>query len=243
MPKTQQYTDQAVNLGGLLPLNLQFFSEPNGGNELNGGNEPNGGSAPNGGNNPNGDPNNTPNNQPNNPPNNQPKQDQQPNNDKTFTQDDVNNIVAKEVKKAQEKLLKQLGIEDFNSAKEGLQKFREWQDAQKTEAQKQAERLQQLEQQFTAVQQEKESLAAQLAAVKAGVHADYVEDVVVLAQRFVNEDTTIDEAIQKVVEKYPHFKQAQQEPTQQDPKPQFTTGQHQKQPQSELEKWLAAFKK
>jgi hypothetical protein len=239
MPKIRQYADQAAqNLGGLR-LDLQFFADDNGGNEPNGGNDPNGGSVPNGGNTPNGDPGNTPNNQPNNPP----KQDQQPNNDKTFTQDDVNNIVAKEVKKAQEKLLKQLGIDDFNSAKEGLQKFREWQDAQKTEAQKQAERLQQLEQQFTAVQQEKESLAAQLAAVKAGVHADYVEDVVVLAQRFVNEDTTIDEAIQKVVEKYPHFKQAQQEPTQQDPKPQFTTGQHQKQPQSELEKWLAAFKK
>jgi hypothetical protein len=240
MPKIQQYADQAAqNLGGLLPLDLQFFSDPSGGNEPNSGSDPNGGSASNGGNTPNGDPNNTPNNQPNNPP----KQDQQSNNDKTFTQDDVNNIVAKEVKKAQEKLLKQLGIEDFNSAKEGLQKFREWQDAQKTEAQKQAERLQQLEQQFTAVQQEKESLAAQLAAVKAGVHADYVEDVVVLAQRLVNDDTTLEEAITKVLEKYPHFKQAQQEPQQQDPKPQFTTGQHQKQQQSELEKWLAAFKK
>jgi hypothetical protein len=240
MPKIQQYADQAAqNLGGLLPLDLQFFSDPSGGNEPNSGSDPNGGSASNGGNTPNGDPNNTPNNQPNNPP----KQDQQPNNDKTFTQDDVNNIVAKEVKKAQEKLLKQLGIEDFNSAKEGLQKFREWQDAQKTEAQKQAERLQQLEQQFNAVQQEKESLAAQLAAVKAGVHADYVEDVVVLAQRLVNDDTTLEEAITKVLEKYPHFKQAQQEPQQQDPKPQFTTGQHQKQQQSELEKWLAAFKR
>jgi hypothetical protein len=239
MPKIQQYADQAAqNLGGLLPLDLQFFSDPSGGNEPNSGSDPNGGSASNGGNTPNGDPNNTPNNQPNNPP----KQDQQPNNDKTFTQDDVNNIVAKEVKKAQEKLLKQLGIEDFNSAKEGLQKFREWQDAQKTEAQKQAERLQQLEQQFNAVQQEKESLAAQLAAVKAGVHADYVEDVVVLAQRLVNDDTTLEEAITKVLEKYPHFKQAQQEPPQQDSKPQFTTGQHSKQPQSELEKWLAAFK-
>jgi hypothetical protein len=240
MPKIQQYADQAAqNLGGLLPLDLQFFSDPSGGNEPNSGSDPNGGSASNGGNTPNGDPNNTPNNQPNNPP----KQDQQPNNDKTFTQDDVNNIVAKEVKKAQEKLLKQLGIDDFNSAKEGLQKFREWQDAQKTEAQKQAERLQQLEQQFNAVQQEKESLAAQLAAVKAGVHADYVEDVVVLAQRLVNDDTTLEEAITKVLEKYPHFKQVQQEPQQQDPKPTFTTGQHQKQPQSELEKWLAAFKR
>ena len=157
-----------------------------------------------------------------------PQQDQQQQQPevKTFTQDDVNNIVAKEVKKAQEKLLKQLGIDDFNSAKEGLQKFREWQDAQKTEQQKQAERLQQLEQQFNAVQQEKENLMAQLAAVKAGVHADYVEDVIVLAQRLVNEDTTIDDAIAKVIEKYPHFKEAPQQ--EEPPKPTFTVGTHQK---------------
>lgn len=202
MPKIQQYADQAVNLGGYR-LNLQFFADDNGGNGGDGGQGDQG-------------------QQPQNPP----KQDQQPN-DKTFTQDDVNNIVAKEVKKAQEKLLKQLGIDDFNSAKEGLQKFREWQDAQKTEAQKQAERLQQLEQRFNDVQKEKENLLAQLAAVKAGVHADFVEDVIVLAQRLVNEDTTIDDAIAKVIEKYPHFKEA---PQQQDepPKPQFSTGQHAK---------------
>lgn len=208
MPKIEQYADQAAqNLGGLR-LDLQFFADQDGGND------PNGGGVPNGGDTPNGDPNNTPNNQPNDPP-------------KTFTQEDVNNIVAREAKKAQEKLLKQLGIEDFNSAKEGLQKFKEWQESQKTEAQKQAERLQQLEQQFTAVQQEKEALAAQLAAVKAGVHADFVEDVVVLAQRLVNDDTTLEEAITKVIEKYPHFKEAQQQ--QQDQKPQFSIGTHQKQ--------------
>lgn len=207
----QQPTDQAVNLGGYR-LDLQFFANDDGGGDGGqAGQEPNPMPAVDEGQG----------QQPQNPP----KQDQQPN-DKTFTQDDVNNIVAKEVKKAQEKLLKQLGIDDFNSAKEGLQKFKEWQESQKTEAQKQAERLQQLEQQFTAVQQEKEALAAQLAAVKAGVHADFVEDVVVLAQRLVNDDTTLEEAITKVIEKYPHFKEAQQQ--QDPPKPQFSTGQHAK---------------
>ncbi|WP_153124664.1 hypothetical protein [Peribacillus tepidiphilus] len=151
--------------------------------------------------------------------------------EKTFTQEDVNNIVAKEAKKAQEKLLKQLGIEDFNSAKEGLQKFKEWQDTQKTEAQKQAERLQKLETDFNTISEENASLKAQIAAMKAGVHADYVEDVVILAQRLVNDDTAIDDAIAKVVEKYPHFKEAQQQ--HQDPKPQFSVGTHQKQGSSE----------
>lgn len=148
--------------------------------------------------------------------------------EKNFTQEDVNNIVAKEAKKAQEKLLKQLGIDDFKNAKEGLQKFREWQESQKTEAEKQAERLQELETKYNTVNEENASLKAQIAAMKAGVHADYVEDVVILAQRLVNDDTTIDDAIAKVVEKYPHFKEAQQQ-QQQDQKPQFSTGTHQKQ--------------
>ncbi|EIJ79118.1 hypothetical protein PB1_16214 [Bacillus methanolicus PB1] len=222
---------QPINDEGLLRLNLQFFADGDGGDSGEGGQGGQGDQPPN--QTPAGD-----GGQGQQPQNQQNQQDPP----KTFTQDDVNNIVAKEAKKAQEKLLKQLGIEDFNSAKEGLQKFKEWQESQKTEAQKQAERLQELETNFNTVNEENASLKAQISAMKSGVHADYVQDVVILAKTLVNEETDIEAAIQKVVEKYPHFKQAQQEPQQQDPKPQFTTGQHQKQPQSELEKWLNAFK-
>lgn len=168
------------------------------------------------------------------------QQEQQP--EKTFTQEDVNNLIAKESKKAQEKLLKQLGIDDFKNAKEGLQKFREWQESQKTEAEKQAERLQALEQEKGTLAEENATLKAQLSALKAGVNADSVEDVVVLAKNLVNDDVNMDAAIQKVLEKYPHFKGQTQQQEQQEPKPSFTTGQHQKQQPSELEKWLAAFK-
>jgi len=203
MPKIEQYADQAAqNLGG-YHLDLQFFAEDGG--------QPQGGQ-------PAGEPPTDPTPAAQEPP-------KEP--EKLFTQEDVRNIAAREAKKAQEKIFKELGIEDFKSAKEGFQKFREWQESQKTEAQKQAERLQQLEQQFNAVQQEKETLLAQLAAVKAGVHADFVEDVIVLAQRLVDEETTIDDAIAKVIEKYPHFKEAPQQPEQQ-PKPTFTVGTHQK---------------
>jgi hypothetical protein len=202
---------QPMNDEGWLRLNLQHFAD-DGGDGGGGGQDPTPTPAGDGG------------------------QDQQPqdpqdpqktNDEKLFTQQEVQNIAAKEAKKAQEKLLKQLGIEDFNSAKEGLQKFKEWQESQKTEAQKQAERLQKLESDYNTISQENASLKAQIAAMKAGVHADYVEDVVILAQRLVNDDTTIDDAIAKVVEKYPHFKEAQQQ--QQDQKPQFSTGTHQKQ--------------
>jgi uncharacterized Ntn-hydrolase superfamily protein len=64
---------------------------------------------------------------------------------KTFTQDEVNSIAAKEAKKAQEKFLKQLGFDDFKNAKDGFSKYKEWMDSQKLEAEKQSEQLQLLQ--------------------------------------------------------------------------------------------------
>ncbi|PIC65342.1 hypothetical protein CSV79_01595 [Sporosarcina sp. P13] len=163
---------------------------------------------------------------------------------KSFSQDDVNNLIARETKKQQEKMLKDLGIEDFKGAKEGLAKLKEFQDAQKTESERQAEALKEFETKNGTLSSENETLKAQLSAMKAGVIAESIEDVVVLAKTMVNDETDMNAAIAKVVEKYPQFaKAAEQEPDPNTPpKPQFSNGQHQQQPQSETDKWLAAFK-
>lgn len=145
--------------------------------------------------------------------------------EKTFSQDDVNNLIARESKKAQEKLLKQLGIEDFDNAKDGFQKFKEWQESQKTEQEKQKEAFENLTKDKESLSSENASLKAQLSALKQGVKGDSVEDVVALAERLVSDDVTIDDAIKQVVEKYPHFAEKE---GQQEQKPSFTTGQHQK---------------
>lgn len=165
--------------------------------------------------------------------------------EKLIPQWKVNKLVTREVREAQEKLLKELGIEDFNSAKEGLQKFREWQDAQKSREEKQLEQFKKMEQQLGEFQTENVKLKAQIAALKAGVKSDSLEDVIVLANNLVNEDTSIDEAIQKVLKKYPQFKQTT-DPAEGEgdsgKKPKFSSGTHQKQPQSEAEKWINIFK-
>lgn len=142
--------------------------------------------------------------------------------EKVYKQQDVNNIVAKESKKATEKLLKELGIEDFDNAKDGLAKFKKWQEDQKTEEQKKDEALENLEKDKQSLSTENSTLKAQLAALKQGVIADSVEDVVALAERLVSDEKTIDEAIKEVIEKYPHF--AAQEEDKED-KPFFTTKQ------------------
>src|SRR5690554_4838837 len=146
---------------------------------------------------------------------------------RVFSQEDVNNLVAREVKKAQEKLLKQLGIEDFNSAKEGLQRFREWQESQKTEAERQAEQLQKLQEQSKSLADENEQLKAKLTAVQAGVRPDSIDDVVVLAKNYLGDGVDLNAAIKKVLEKYPHFAAAQQQQPE-DKKPKFTIGDHKK---------------
>ncbi|WP_077735639.1 hypothetical protein [Bacillus sonorensis] len=144
--------------------------------------------------------------------------------EKTFTQDDVNSIAAKEAKKAQEKLLKQLGVSDFKSAKEGLQKLQEIEDSKKTEAEKMAESLKEYETKYETVSSENESLKAQIAAMGAGVQADAVQDVVTLAKPLVSDDVDMNAAIEKVLEKYPHFKGQQEDPK----SPRWTNGNHQK---------------
>ena len=185
-----------------LPLNLQFFAEGGEGGdqtpvEQSGGQENKTGTAP------------------------------EKAEEKLFRQEDVNNIVAREVKKTQEKLLKELGIDDFENAKEGLQKFREWQESQKTEQEKMQETLKKLQTDNEALANENANLKAQLAALKQGVKADSLEDVVALAERLVNDETTIDDAIKQVIEKYPHFAEKANE-EEQEQKPKFTTGQHTK---------------
>jgi hypothetical protein len=62
--------------------------------------------------------------------------------------------------------------------------------------------------------------------VKQGVKAESVEDVIALAERLVNDETTIDDAIKQVIEKYPYFAESVNEAEEQ--KPKFTTGQHTK---------------
>ncbi len=164
--------------------------------------------------------------------------------DKGFTQEDVNNIVAKETKKATEKMLKQLGMKDFDGAKEGLEKFRKWQEEQKTEAEKQAEQMKKLETGNADLAGENSDLKAQVAAMKQGVLPDSVEDVVVLAKRFMDDDTTMDDAIKKVLEKYPHFAKvdSEEEEQEEEGKPTFSSGKHQKKPKTDIDAWLEAFR-
>jgi hypothetical protein len=146
--------------------------------------------------------------------------------EKTFTQTELNSFLANQKKDTQTKILKQLGVENLDSAKEALTKFNEWKESQKTEAEKQTEQLTAVQQEAQQAKEEAAALKAQIAAFKANVNPDYLDDVLLLAKS--KDAETIEDAIASVLDRHPHFKAVQQEDQGGQTPPKFTQGQHKK---------------
>lgn len=125
--------------------------------------------------------------------------------EKTFSQEDVTRVGKKEHRSGYAKAIKDLGFADVESAKEALKAYEEWQESQKTEADKQTELIASKDKELTEALDANKRLEAKLSALTQGVNADSVDDVIALSERLVNEDMTIDEAIKQIVGKYPQF--------------------------------------
>ncbi|CAW92163.1 hypothetical protein [Streptococcus equi] len=128
---------------------------------------------------------------------------------KTFTQDDLTRVGTKEHSKGYNKALKELGFDDADSAQEALKAYRDWQESQKSEAEKQAEVLAAKDKELEEALANNKALNAKLAAMSLGVNVDSIDDVIALSERLVTDEISIDDAIKKVLDKYPHFGQVQ----------------------------------
>lgn len=120
---------------------------------------------------------------------------------KTFTQEELDSIVNEKVatlKKAQ-------------PSKEELEAFNAWKESQKTEKEKADEALTNAEKARLAAEERANGLEAKVACLSKGVVATSVDDVVILAKAMVTEEMTIEQAIDKVLEKYPNFKKEQKD--------------------------------
>ena len=120
---------------------------------------------------------------------------------KTFTQEELDKIVKERVARAKKD----------QPSKEELEAFKQWQESQKTEEEKKNEALTNAEKARVAA--EEIALLAETCLSK-GVASTSVDDVVILAKSMLNDDLTMEQAIDKVLEKYPSFKGQQQEPEQ-----------------------------
>lgn len=110
--------------------------------------------------------------------------------DKAFTQDDLNRVGTKEHSKGYNKAVKDLGFDDVESAKDALKAFKEWKESQKSESEKQTEILNAKDKELEEARANNKALNAKLAAMSLGVNAE-----------------SIDDAIKTVLGKYPHFGQ------------------------------------
>lgn len=120
--------------------------------------------------------------------------------EKTFTQEEVNKMIKDRV--AREK--------KGQPSKEELKAYQEWKESQKTEAEKQSEALTNAERAKEEAEERALNAETKVTCLSKGVIADSVDDVVILAKAMVTDELTIEQAIDKVLEKYPSFKGEQQ---------------------------------
>lgn len=126
---------------------------------------------------------------------------------KTFTQEDVNALLKKEKESAKKALLKELGVEDAKSAKDGLAKYKEILDRDKSAAEKAGETLA-AEQKAKAEAEKRAMLAeAKVEVLSAGCKPEYLDDVITLALRKVSDDKDLSTVVKEMKEepKYSAF--------------------------------------
>lgn len=108
--------------------------------------------------------------------------------EKTFSQADVNRLMAAEKESGRRSILKELGVEDIASAKEGLQKYQEYLNSQKTELEQAQANQAKLQSECAAAIAEANHAKSCLAAMKLGANTESVDDLVALANSKVTAD-------------------------------------------------------
>ena len=121
--------------------------------------------------------------------------------EKTFTQADVDKLIQDRIARERKNQL----------SKDELKAYNDWKESQKTEEEKKNEALTNAEKARLAAEEKANNLEAKVTCLSKGVIATSVDDVVILAKAMVTDEDSIEQAIDKVLEKYPSFKGEQQQ--------------------------------
>ena len=126
---------------------------------------------------------------------------------KTFTQDEVNTIGAREKNQGKNSILKLFGCADENAAKTEAEEFKKWKETQLTEEQKRAQEQKKLTDSAAASEQRVIIAESKVTLLSAGVTAESLEDVLAIAMGKVTEEKTLDKVIaeMKKEQKYSGF--------------------------------------
>lgn len=161
----------------LLPFNLQFFAE---GEDDNGGGEQNKDGQQNGGENSNGENGDG---------------EQNKGAEKTFTQQQVSDMMAKEKKQGKQSILNALGFKTEQEAKDAVSLLKTLKDAQKSEEEKQEEAKKAALDDKEKAEQRAILAEAKLSCIENGVSKDAVDDVLVIAMSKTSDDKSLDDVL------------------------------------------------
>lgn len=125
--------------------------------------------------------------------------------ERTFTQAEVNAMMAREKEQGRKSVLKELGVEDLSSAKKGLDQHKKFLDSQKTDLEKAREGEKAALDDNEKLRKELSASNQKVSVLMAGCQADKINDVTLLAQARVTENLSFDKAIEQVKKEYPSF--------------------------------------
>ena len=121
--------------------------------------------------------------------------------EKTFTQAELDEIVKQRLERQKK----------GQPTKEEMDAFHKWQDSQKTAEQLSAEKISAAQPAARAAEKRAAAAEAKCCAFSKGVNAEAVDDVIALAIPKVDDNTTMEKAIEAVIAKYPSFCSAKSE--------------------------------
>lgn len=118
--------------------------------------------------------------------------------EKTFTQAEVNRMMTAEKEQGRRSVLKELGIEDVASAKESLQKYNEFLQAQKTQLEQAQESQTQLQTQYTEAVAKATHAENCMTAMKQGANVEFLDDLVTLAKSRVTDEKNFETVLSEM---------------------------------------------
>ena len=115
--------------------------------------------------------------------------------EKTFTQKEVDEIVKARLERAKKDI----------PAKEELDEFYSWKENQMTFERKAFDEIAAANSAREAAENDKRTMEIIITCLTKGVLPEYADDVITLAKKMVNENTSIENAVDTLIEKYPMF--------------------------------------
>lgn len=133
--------------------------------------------------------------------------DDQNHGEKTFTQSEVSNMMAKEKKEGKRAILKSLGFESEDDAKKAIEGYNKYLEGQKSESEKQKEALDKANSEKTEALKRAKAAENKVACYNSGIASEYIDDVLAIASTKVSDEKDLVEVLKEMKEdkKYESF--------------------------------------